>query len=239
MKFKIALVVIVALAGIYFTGCTYMIECLKGDGNIKTVDKNIGNFNKILLKGTGNIHYSSSDNPSLRIEGDANIIEHLLTYVKGSTLIIDADNPICPRKLDFYVSSKTLEGVMIKGAGDVIGMDSIVTDRFAALIEGSGDIKLIIAAKDVKAEIDGSGNISLKGYADNASCVIKGSGDIDLSGAPSRTAKVGIYGSGNCMLYAGESLRAEIYGSGDVIYYGDPKNFVSKVNGSGEVRKAK
>ena len=47
-----------------------------------------------------------------------------------------------------------------------------------------------------------------------------------------------INGSGDAVLHVTERLSAQINGSGDIVYYGNPPDVSRRVNGSGDVNPA-
>jgi hypothetical protein len=48
---------------------------------------------------------------------------------------------------------------------------------------------------------------------------------------------VAVYGSGDVYVKANDRLSAKITGSGDVTYYGNPKDVNRRIYGSGSLRK--
>ena len=90
---------------------------------------------------------------------------------------------------------------------------------------------------NLSLNISGSGDILAIGKVQKLIANINGSGDLMLSKLNTNHATVTINGSGDAAIWASESLKGKINGSGDIEYYGDPQNVQSKVNGSGEINK--
>lgn len=234
-SFSISVIVISLI--ISLNSCMTLMNCLQGSGKIVKENRTIGEFNKVSLMGMGNIYITQGNENALVVESDDNIIKHITTNIKGSTLIIDADRQICPEKINLYVTMKQIEGLKIKGSGDIITSNLIKVDKLAIILDGSGNIKADAEGNGVKCEINGSGDIRLSGKSNYSFLSIKGSGNINSSECEVTKCDVEIFGSGNANVNIKEELNVKVFGSGDVIYKGEPKNVSQKILGSGSVRK--
>jgi len=97
-------------------------------------------------------------------------------------------------------------------------------------ISGSGDINIIDFKNDnLSLNISGSGDITANGEVQTLIAKISGSGLI------SKSATITINGSGDAKIWASDSISAQINGSGDIEYSGNPINVKSKINGSGDI----
>jgi hypothetical protein len=134
---------------------------------------------------------------------------------------------------DLHVQNMKL---MIRGSGDAKFQG--VSGSFELSVMGSGDVEghgLDLSSCSV--DNLGSGDVELSGSTSDLSLSLKGSGDFNGYGMKTKTASVTSYGSGDALVNVTESIRARLFGSGDVIYRGDaPKVSVSSM-GSGEVYK--
>ena len=67
---------------------------------------------------------------------------------------------------------------------------------------------------------------------------IKGSADLEARKLTVQIANITIKGSGDARVRVKESLTADVLGSGDLTYYGNPPKVKLNNNGSGEIEKA-
>lgn len=232
--------VLLALALLFLAGSTAYagIFCDDGSGNVISEDVTLkGSFNKVSLKGSGNIFVIQGNTESLKIETDDNLIDKILCEVQGSTLVIGAKSNICPTKLNFYVTLKDAEGFKVTGSGDVKLQNTIRADKLALVIRGSGDIKGEVECTNLKCDVSGSGDIDVSGRAANTKIEISGSGDVDAGGLNTNWCQINIFGSGDCMVDVKDELYVDIFGSGDVVYSGDPATKEVDVKGSGDVKR--
>lgn len=214
------------------TGCI----SVQGSGKLITAEREVSEFNKVHLKGSGNVFLTPGEKQSLEIITDDNIMPLIETDVSGKKLTISHGNSrLRPTSFEIYITVENLEGVGISGSGDIIGKDPFVTDTLYAEISGSGDMDLEVETGMLETKISGSGSIHLSGKAEDFTISINGSGKIDALDMEAKNASVKVNGSGDCRVYASETLDAKISGSGDVYYKGRPQ-INTEISGSGSLK---
>ena len=207
-----------------------------GSGNVKTQVREVKEFTRVHLKGTGRIILSHGDIRKVSITTDDNILPIIKTIVSNHILNITHKSiSVKPTTLEYHLTVPRINGVAISGSGDVVGQSDFNVNTFEAIIKGSGDMSLAIDARRLAADISGSGSINLTGKTEEFQVSIKGSGDIRAHNLEAKNAVVVISGSGDCRLKTLESLQATIKGSGDVLYSGRPR-VESHIKGSGSVK---
>lgn len=215
-------------------------ERVRGNGDVKTEERQLGDFNGVESYGSFDVYLTTDDNYSVKVEADDNLLQYIETDISGHKLRIRTARGYNIRPsttMKVYVSAPKYDVVSSSGSGNMYGKNEIVSDEDLDVnISGSGNIDLDVKAGKVSADISGSGSITLDGEANAISSSIAGSGDIKAAQLKVRQASVHIAGSGNADLHAAEQLDVEIAGSGDVRYSGDAK-VNSHIAGSGSVRK--
>ena len=230
-------ILVLAVITLTITGCIIVFDgkSVEGSGNIITDEREVSEFNKVHLKGSGNVFLSLGEKQSLIIKTDDNIMPLIKTDVSGKKLTIsNGKHHLRPTVFEVFITVKNLEDVTISGSGDVRGNDRFVAEAFFAEISGSGDIDLEVETGMLESKISGSGTIHLSGKAEDYTVSISGSGEINAFDVQAKTVSVKISGSGNCRVYATESLDAKISGSGDVYYKGRPQ-INTRISGSGSI----
>jgi hypothetical protein len=202
-----------------------------------------GAFDSISLGGSQNVIVTVGGAPSVRVEGDSDLLDRLEIAVRGSDLHIGYKKDSGwswgfshdRKPVTVYISVPSLKGAAIGGSGD-IRIDKVQGGDFAGSIGGSGDMQIgAMKVGQANFNIAGSGDIRAAGSADSADMSIAGSGGIDAGGLQARTAKVSVVGSGDVRAHATESADVSVMGSGDVDLAGGAKCAVHKM-GSGDVR---
>lgn len=205
-------------------------------------DFQVGAFDKISLAGSPNVVVTVGGAPSVRAEGDSELLEKLEIGVENGTLRIGYKKgkwgfgwrkdhgPVTIR-----VTAPSLTGAEVAGSGDM-KIDRIAGGDFTGEIAGSGEIELAsLTARRASFAIAGSGGVTATGSAEDADFEVAGSGDVRASGLQVKRAKVSIAGSGNVETRAVETASIDIMGSGNVVVTGGAKCSVNKM-GSGDVR---
>jgi hypothetical protein len=234
---NLTLAILIISASMMFTSCMASLGCIDGSGNIKTEERNVGDFDKVVLSGNADIYIEQGTTQSVKVETDDNLMQYVTTRINGKTLIVETKENICTKKLNIHIVATKFEGAKIKGSGNIIGKGTLKTDKAAFVIDGSGDVDLSIEADAVKSEINGSGDIKIEGSVRFSEAEIKGSGDLKLSGLKTAKTEIKIFGSGDASIDVSSELSVEIFGSGDVVYTGNPSKVDQNVFGSGSIHK--
>ncbi len=190
----------------------------KGSGDLQTETRDVDNFKRVKLKGSFDVFITVGKKQSVTVTFDDNLLELVETEVQGKTLILDTEgNFRSKRSCKIEITVPELEYVKLSGSGDII-IEELDEDFFEYQLSGSGDISAEGRVKDLELHLSGSGDIDTRNLiADDVYAKISGSGGIKV--------------------YAKNSLDGKVSGSGDIVYYGNPKHVNNKVSGSGSIRK--
>lgn len=227
-------------AGIFFS-CRYMGgERIRGNGNAETEQRSLSSFDGLVSHGSFDVYVTTSDNYSVQVEADENLLPYIETEVEGGTLKISTRRGynLRPRRnIKITVAAPYFNELSSHGSGNIRGENLLKANERARLhLFGSGNIDVDIEAPSVDASISGSGNISVAGTSNRVSSSIHGSGDIRAADLKAEEAKVEIAGSGNVEVNASEKLDINIMGSGGVKYRGGAQ-VNTNIAGSGSVRR--
>lgn len=190
-----------------------------------------GSFDYILVAGTeGNI----------TIEGEENLLEYIVTEVKGGNLIVKTENNVNLRTskgktIKITIPFKDINNVSLAGSGDLWNEDKITSTNLDVALAGSGDVVLNVEASSIVGKLAGSGDLTLKGNTNELEAKVSGSGDFHGFNLQSNHTNVAVAGSGDAEVVSNISLKARVAGSGDIEYRGNPKTEDTKVAGSGSI----
>ncbi|WBU89594.1 head GIN domain-containing protein [Cellulophaga omnivescoria] len=225
-----------------FTANAQWGKRVKGNGNIITDSRNVGDYEAISVSGFFDVELIEGTEGKITLKGDENILNHIKTEVKNGKLVIKAEkgmnlSPSRNSKLLVTVPVEHINEATLSGSGDIVGKTTIVSNTFETSISGSGDINLKVKAKELKATMSGSGDINLSGSATDFTVRVSGSGDISAYDLEADYVKALVSGSADIKVTAKETIDARVSGSGDIKYRGNPKKIESKTSGSGGVSK--
>jgi hypothetical protein len=231
MKTRICAIALVLLL------CACTLGTVRGSGKLVTESRDVRDFDRVSLSGSGKVILTQGDGESLTIETDGNVMQYVTTEVRGGTLTLGTEpgKRISPTRLKFTLSAKDLDGLTVTGSGDLVA-ERFGTDDLEITVSGSGDVQIdALTAEKVAVRISGSGDVKLAGQVTGQEVTISGSGKYRGGDLSSETVAATIAGSGDATVWASESLEARITGSGSVSYYGHPETSVS-TSGSGNVK---
>jgi hypothetical protein len=244
MKFKHAdILLICCLVATLVSGCLVIdlngcsAKKVKGSGNVVTEARQLPDFNRIHLKGSGKVILTGGEKAALEIKTDDNILPIIKTEVSDGKLVISHKNyNPRPTILHYFITATDLKGVAVSGSADITSDGKFVSETFSADISGSGDVRLELEVQRLESDISGSGSMRFSGKTNLLDASITGAGNIRALDMEARNVSLKITGSGNCEVNAFETLDVKITGSGDVKYKGSPQ-ISKKVTGSGKIRQ--
>jgi len=235
---------IVLLATLMLTSVTqaqwWGNEKVKGDGNMTIETRTTGDYDGIKCAGSMDYILVAGTEGEIKIEGEENLLKHIITEVKNGNLIVKVEKGINLRPSDnktikITIPFKDINKVSLAGSGDLWNEDKILATDLDVSLAGSGDVVLNIETSSVEGSIAGSGDLTLKGNTNSLEAKIAGSGDIHAFSLQANNTVVSIAGSGDAEVVSNESIKARVAGSGDIEYRGKPTKEDTKVSGSGTI----
>lgn len=210
---------VAASALVFASGCVFAGPGVKGSGNARTETRAHEKFDRVAVRGTGEVNIVIGPEHSVTVTADDNLLPIYTSSVVSGELVLEPSESMQPKT--------------------PIRVKIVMPAMRSASIAGSGDINVTgLAQKEVEFRIAGSGDVVAAGSVETVSASIKGSGSIRLADLAAKDAAVSIAGSGDTVVNASENLSASISGSGDVRYLGKPKNVQKSISGAGDVRPA-
>jgi len=235
---KLSLAITLSLLGISESHAQWGNKKVVGNGNVTTKTVSTGNYDGIKGVGSMDIHLERGTEGSITVQTDDNLHEYLEIEVKDNMLVIKTKKNVylkTKKGIHVTVPFNDISEVSLVGSGDVDTNDTITADDFEVNVTGSGDVELTIEANDVDASVTGSGDIVLRGTTNSLEVSVTGSGDYEGSDLIAQHTDAKVSGSGDARVYAKQSIKARVHGSGDIVYYGNPAKSDTKTSGSGDI----
>jgi len=207
---------------------------VKGNGNMVTVNRTTESYDEIKCAGSLDYILVRGDEGKLTIEGEENLLEYIVTKVKGDKLVIKVEDGINLRTswnktIKITIPFEDISSVSLSGSGDLYTKDVINARSLDVSLAGSGDVILDVEAQTVDGSVSGSGDLTIKGSTNNLEASVAGSGDFHGFNLEANNTVVSVAGSGDAEVVSKESLKARVAGSGDIEYRGNPKKEDTKV----------
>jgi hypothetical protein len=191
-------------------------DLIKGNGVMATEKRTVDSFQAIKVEGTMNVNFNRAAYVEVEVTGDQNLLQLIEAQVVQGVLIISAKQGYQTQQpITIELTSPSLSAVTLHGAGDVN-------------LKGLSEKLLLL-------DLKGSGNVNAEGNIGQLTIHTSGSGDVNAKDLESIQADFQVTGSGNITNTVKESLKAKIIGSGDITYFGHPKNVEPHSVGSGHI----
>jgi len=212
-------------------------NCISGDGEIKTELRKLQEFDEVNILCSGEVFLSQTDEYSVQIKTDGNVLPLVETHIKRKKLTIDLSECVKDyEKLEIHLSSKFYKEINIKGSCSVECENQLSAEDMEIDCSGSGKVEFDLHVNDLETDLSGSGNANFRGVVNEHHLDISGSGSVNAKNLKSDRTDAKVSGSGNCKIYATEEMNAKVSGSGSLTYSGDPKSVSTDITGSGTIK---
>lgn len=196
------------------TGCSQ--PGIRGDGEIKTEERSISDFSKVVVKGAYEIKWSSGK-PALKLSADENLLPLIKTAVSGHTLQVDSKEDLAPTKsITIILCSGSLADMRLSG--------------------GKSFKASQIAGHELKIESSGAWDISVEGSISKLEANLAGASKLNAKSLQTQTAKLSLLGASDAHVTVTDALKVSVIGACSVIYSGNPKTVETNVIGAGSIR---
>lgn len=215
----------------------------QSSNNAAGQSREVRDFTGISVDIPAEVSISQDNNYVVRIDASQELLDQIVTAKDGQDLVIKFKNNKWHwngnEHIRITIHLPKLNSIELNGSGNVIAQTDFSTDKLRLEVNGSGDLKLMkISATDLDAEINGSGSIlDISGTVNDMDLEVNGSGDIKAEKLGGKKVNASIAGSGDINIGETEALNAEIAGSGNVYYKGNPASLHKDVVGSGKVSR--
>ena len=211
---------------------------IKGSGPLKTITRNVSNYDKISIGGNFEIVLVKGVEGQLNIKVEDNLEQYLITSVKNNKLTIRWQRKfkVSPQEtVKITIPFKEIDEISYAGSGKIATKDIIKEDDFTINMAGSGELNLLLFVLDLDCTMAGSGKVFLTGEAENFDCSKAGSGYLYAYDFICKQIDISSAGSGMSEVNVTKNLEVSSVGSGNVYYKGNPKINKIKIAGSGSV----
>lgn len=234
---------------------------IRGSGDVVEEDRDVGRIHGVDLATIGTLYIEVGDEKALTIRAEDNLLKHIETEVRHGVLTIDTEDGVNlrPRKaIEYHLTVKSLDEITVSSSGDIKAPD-LSADDFTIDISSSGNLEMgrldctdleieisssgdtyidDLRAKTIDLQISSSGDVEIgDGEVDQQTITISSSGDYIAKNLQSNEARVRISSSGDASVRVRDFLDAHTSSSGDINYYGNPKDVDDRESSSGDVHR--
>ncbi len=203
----------------------------KGNGNVVKEDRKIESFSRIICRNSINLYLTQGEEEKITIEADDNLMELIITEVKDQSLEIYLTKTVKEaKKLNVYVTFKTISMLQNSGATTTHSQNKIKADNFQLNTSGASDVKLDLEVNNLVCDISGASVVKLKGSANLMNVEVSGASDFSAGELVAQTCNVSASGASNAFVTAIKAIEMDESGVSNISYSGTASN--TKKNGS-------
>ena len=202
--------------------------------------REVAGFESVRFGTSGELIITQGDREGLEIVARAGDLPYIVTEVSNGTLSIghEGAGPFFSfRTPVFRLTMKTIRSLETHSSGRISAKD-LRTDSLRVRISSSGDVSVAsLAADSLEVLITSSGSLRAAGNVDRQDVLLSSSGSYAAADLVSKTARVRVSSSGSATVRVLQSLDAQVTSSGEVRYYGNPRDVAGNVTSSGRLVK--
>jgi len=216
MKFYVNQIAIVVLAGcvVLVAGCH--LPGIRGNGHIKTEERQVGGFANIDAGGAFEIQWENGS-PALRVTTDENLLPYVENNISDDTLHLRTREHVWPMHgIKVVIASPTRAGARLRGAVKLTAKQL------------SGPVFAV--------ESQGASEISLDGNIERLLADMTGASQLAADGLQTKTAEISTTGAGDAEVAVSNTLKVVITGAGKVAYSGNP-TIEKHITGAGSIQR--
>jgi len=210
---RIAIVVLVGCVGL-IAGCH--LPGIRGNGHIKTEERQVGGFANIDAGGAFEIQWENGS-PALRVTTDENLLPYVENNISDDTLHLRTREHVWPiHGIKVVIASPTRAGARLRGAVKLTAKQL------------SGPVFAL--------ESQGASEISLDGNIERLLADMTGASQLAAGGLQTKTAEISTTGAGDAEVAVSKTLKVIITGAGKVAYSGNP-TIEKHITGAGSIQR--
>lgn len=203
---------------------------------------------EVVLQVYGDLVLRQGDVPSLRVEGDPDLVARSRAESRGETLELTLGRDwverlasglamLGNRPLRYVLTLPSPERLEVTGRGR-LRVEGLRLPRFTLRVAGLADGTVHgLDVDELEIDIAGRGELSFEGRARRGRLRVSGSGSVTAYDLACDVATVRISGHGDVGLTVRDTLDVKISGYGHVTYGGDPKVHQTIAGGGGVHRR--
>ena len=219
--------------------CEFLGEFERGNGNIISEKRDIGEFNIIKVGGNFEVTLIPHKTPSIKIITDENLVSLIETEVNSKQLIITQKKKLISKnKIQLVIQYSELKEVKVMGAVLLKNEGIIAEENLEIRMEGAGMIDLLIESEKLKVVLSGAGIVKLAGTTEYQELNLAGAGKLKAYDLESNSCKISVGGIGGAKIYVKEELDARIEGIGGIEYRGNPEIVATEISGLGTISES-
>lgn len=218
----------------------YAQSSITGNGQIIRQQRTIGSFNKLTVRVGMRVHIVAGNAGVAELEGESNILEHVVTEVKNGELTVmlaKNKNFNQTKGVTVTIHVAKLNELLVSTGCSVESTLPIEGNKLTATVETGSRLTTSISTKSLTLTVKDGSQASLQGTATEADIHLSGAGKLSADKLTIARASVRVDGASRADIHVTETLSASADGVSTVNYTGNPSVTSQEATGLSKIRK--
>lgn len=234
MKLLIAI-----LVSIFFTSCRFNgnFDGIKGSGNIITQNRNVAEeFKKIEVNQGIKLIVEQSENKSITVEADDNIVSHITTRVENGTLIIETNEGYNTESTPkVVVKLPIISGLTANSGSNISSNNTLITENIHVNSTSGSRIDVDVEADFIAIEASSGSSAEISGKALKLETTATSGSEISANALSSNLVHAEASSGSSTSVDAVVKLDAHASSGASVSYKNTPKTLTKEESSGGSV----
>jgi hypothetical protein len=214
------------------------LKSKSGNGHVTKVTRHVESFDGVKASAGIDVYLFQGDEEKVVVEADENLLDCIITEVKGSTLHCYIDcNIHFSTEMKVYVNYKMLNKINASSGSDVYGETVIKTGTLDIGVSSGADVKVDVDAEKIYCDVSSGSDATITGKASHFQGSASSGADIKAEGLKVATCDVSASSAGDIKITVSESIEANASSGGDITYYGKPEREHIDESSGGDVSR--
>ena len=227
-------IVTLSFSSCVFEGWNYGVS---GNGTVVEEVRDITDFTGIHVSSGIDVILRQGDNFEVRVEADENLMDIILTEMKGNILVVKTEKYGIRRARSsrVHVTMPELSDLKISSAGDCVGQTPFECKKLDVDVSSAGNLSLEVTAAEIYLDISSSGDARLSGKTGYLDVSLSSAGDLYAFDLIAGVVDVTVSSAGDARVYASEEISMDVSSAGNIFYRGDAKVAHSRSTSAGDI----
>lgn len=203
-------------------------------------DRQVANFSEIEVSSAVKVILTQGNTEKLTLEGEDEMLQRVITEVKGNTLIIklkDGTFNKTSQDVTAYLTFINLSKIELSGAVTLSGTNPMKFSDLNFDCSGATKIDLDLTANKLDADFSGASALKLEGSVQTLDMDISGASKIEASSLVAKNCYLECSGASTVNIHVTDKLLAEGSGASKISYKGNPAVVESDMSGASKLNK--
>ena len=218
----------------------FSFSCIGGRdyGPIEKEVREVSDFDRIEVSHGIDVLLTMGKQEQLEVSAPEDLLEHLVTEVKGGKLKIYYDRSFnWSNDTKVYLTARKLEEIITSGGSDLTGENLLKAKSLDLKASGGSDIRLELSVRNLDVKISGGADVTLKGNAERLRADTSGGSDLKAFDLVVQEADLESSGGSDIKITVEEELIAKASGGSDIEYQGNPRVLDTNSTSSADIKK--